>query len=172
MGKIIMFDLTYRHVYSLAKAVKEGVEKVEGCEAVLCQVRSFLKARLGRHAQFCLDIYICIETVYNAILCNVSAFYMRSRTCADSARRSPHKAARGTRPGMPLTLLHNLSAQHKLPLVSCNTVSIAFMATGAPFSPSKGVRPHEALAHILSYAVHIGHDTYARQRDNHPYIRS
>jgi NAD(P)H dehydrogenase (quinone) len=41
MGKIlIVFYTTYGHVYSMAKAVKEGVDKVEGCEGVLYQVWS------------------------------------------------------------------------------------------------------------------------------------
>lgn len=39
MGKIlIVFYSTYGHVYSMAKAVKEGVDKVEGCEGLLYQV--------------------------------------------------------------------------------------------------------------------------------------
>lgn len=41
MGKIlIVFYTTYGHVYAMAKSVKEGVDKVDGCEGVLYQVGS------------------------------------------------------------------------------------------------------------------------------------
>ena len=35
----IIFYSLYGHVYQMAKAVKEGVDKVPGCEGVLYQVR-------------------------------------------------------------------------------------------------------------------------------------
>lgn len=43
MAKIyIVYYSTYGHVCSMAKAVKEGIDAVEGCEAVLYQVRCLL----------------------------------------------------------------------------------------------------------------------------------
>jgi NAD(P)H dehydrogenase (quinone) len=48
MGKIlIVFYSTYGHVYTMAKAVKEGVDKVDGCEGVLYQVTPRSAARLS-----------------------------------------------------------------------------------------------------------------------------
>jgi NAD(P)H dehydrogenase (quinone) len=39
MAKIaIVFYTTYGHIYTMAKAMKEGIDKTEGCEAVLFQV--------------------------------------------------------------------------------------------------------------------------------------
>jgi multimeric flavodoxin WrbA len=35
----IIFYTTYGHIYTMAKAVKEGVDSVEGCEGILYQVR-------------------------------------------------------------------------------------------------------------------------------------
>lgn len=47
MAKIyIVFYSTYGHIYQMAKAIKEGVDSVEGCEGILYQVCS---ACLGAH---------------------------------------------------------------------------------------------------------------------------
>ena len=43
MGKIyIIFYSMYGHVYKMAQAMKEGVDKVPGCEGVLYQVHLHL----------------------------------------------------------------------------------------------------------------------------------
>lgn len=40
---LVVFYTTYGHIYTMAKAMKEGIDKVEGCEAVLYQVLLFLR---------------------------------------------------------------------------------------------------------------------------------
>lgn len=51
MAKIyIIFYSLYGHVYQMAKAVKEGVDAVPGCEGVLYQVRPLQQASLNPRA--------------------------------------------------------------------------------------------------------------------------
>lgn len=48
MAKIyVVYYSTYGHVYAMANAIKEGIDAVEGCEAVLYQVRRFAWMNTG-----------------------------------------------------------------------------------------------------------------------------
>jgi hypothetical protein len=79
MGKIsIIFYSMYGHIYKMAQAMKEGVDKVPGCEGVLyqvsiacvAQVASFILARriidhmcdvcLVRSACLCVRVFLVL----------------------------------------------------------------------------------------------------------------
>ncbi len=79
MAKIyIIFYSTYGHVYQMAKAVKEGVDSIEGCEGILYQVSCCMFTAPGYMIHDGLCTAITVHEVHASQQCKLQlSFYQR-----------------------------------------------------------------------------------------------